>query len=130
ERVAWMKRDFPQLEEWHGLVVEWLDNRKKDNSQLTQYFSHFFRQYVIKLDLPVELKTFFSASIEFPSFYEIVCANSKSFRHSVRLNNTIHGFLQFVLAARFAHRNGDGDLVVDPAYRNPIPRRNNKTGQI
>lgn len=117
--LGWVEREYPQLETWRTLAVDWL---KGETRGLTPRFSAvvaFFERYIVQHGLPLDPAVFLARNTVLPDFYRTACPDSLQ---GIKYNNSIHAFLHFVLLRNFSEA-GDDDLpVVSPAFRNPVPR--------
>ncbi len=63
---------------------------------------------------------FLARSIDLPNFYEKACPDSQK---GIDYNNAIHYFLEFVLLRQCSEDADDGERVISPAFRNPVPQK-------
>lgn len=117
--LSWVEREYPQLETWRVLAVEWLKGETRGVDQKLQGLVSFFERYIVKQGLPFDPAVFLARSTVLPDFYRTACPDSGK---GIRYNNYIYAFLHFVLLREFSEATDDGQLVVSPAFRNPVPR--------
>lgn len=117
--LGWLGCDYPQLEPWRGLAVEWLKGETRGVAQRLNALVAFFERYLVKQGLPLEPSALLARTTVLPDFYRTACPNSKG---GIEYNNIIHAFLNFVLLRDFSEVADDGHPVVSPAFRNPVPR--------
>ena len=117
--LGWVKREYPQLETWRTLAVEWLKGETLGVHLRLSALVVFLERYLIEKSLPLDPSVFLARSTILPDFYHTACPDSKS---GIRYNNYIHTFLHFVLLREFSETADDGQPVVSPAFRNPVPR--------
>ncbi|WP_199028415.1 integrase family protein [Ralstonia sp. ASV6] len=117
--LGWVKRDYPQLAAWRELAVSWLKGETRGIAPRLQALGIFFVRYLIQQGLPLDLAALLKRDAILPDFYRTTCPDS---RQGIEYNNIIHAFLNFVLLHEFSHAADDGQLVVSPAFRNPVPR--------
>ena len=117
--LGWVKREYPQLETWRILAVEWLKGETRAIDSKLPAMAAFFERYLVQQGLPLEPSVFLARSTVLPDFYRTVCPDSET---GIKYNNYIHGFLKFVLLREFSETDDDGRSVVSPAFRNPVPR--------
>jgi hypothetical protein len=110
---------FPRLAQWRDLAVEWIKDEQRGLPVRLQALGLFFERYLIAQNLPVDLPSFFARGRDLPDFYETVCPQSTS---GVGYNNYIHNFLHSVLLKECSSDGDDGQRVISPAFRNPVPR--------
>ncbi|SIN77071.1 gamma-mobile-trio integrase GmtZ [Paraburkholderia phenazinium] len=117
--LGWVEREYPQIAAWRTLAVEWLKGETTGVGARLWALTTFFERYLIRCGLPLEPAVFLARDTILPDFYRTVCPDS---RWGLKYNNLIHAFLHFVLLRDFSEPADDGQLVVVPAFRNPIPR--------
>ncbi|XVJ47856.1 VPA1269 family protein [Pseudomonas sp. UBT] len=117
--LGWVERDYPQLNAWRDLAIEWLKGETRDIRVKLQALVTFFERYLIKQGLPLNPAEFLAQGKVFPDFYQTVCPHSKA---GIEYNNSIHIFLRFVLLREFSEESDDGKSVVSSAFCNPVPR--------
>jgi len=117
--LGWVKREYPQLETWRTLAVEWLKGETHGVHLRLSALVAFLERYLIEKSLPLDPSVFLAGSTILPDFYHTACPDSES---GIRYNNCIHAFLHFVLLRDFSETADDDQLVVSPAFRNPVPR--------
>lgn len=117
--LGWVEREYPQLETWGALAVEWIRGETRGiDTRLTALVA-FFERYLVQQGLPLDPAVFLARSTVLPDFYRTACPDSEK---GIRYNNTIHAFLHFVLMREYSEAGDDGQPVVSPAFRNPVPR--------
>lgn len=117
--LNWVKREYPQLETWRALAVEWLKGETRGVPPRLHALVGFFERYLVQQGLPLDPAVFLDRSTVLPDFYRTVCPDSK---HGIEYNNLIHAFMHFVLLREFSEATDDGQPVVSPAFRNPVPQ--------
>lgn len=117
--LGWVAREYPQLDAWRTLAVEWLKGETRGVDVRLRALVNFFEPYLIRQGLPLDPKVFLGRSTVLPDFYRMACPDS---RHGIDYNNAIHAFLHFVLLREFSETGDDGAHLILPAFRNPVPR--------
>lgn len=117
--LGWVERDYPQLDAWRTLAVEWLKGEARGVGHKLQSLVAFFERFIVQQQLPLDPAVFLARDTVLPDFYRTACPDS---RDGVNYNNAINQFLHFVLQKAFSATSDDGQLVVSPAFRNPVPR--------
>ncbi|MCD8547612.1 MAG: hypothetical protein LRY38_04000 [Aeromonadaceae bacterium] len=117
--LGWVAREYPQLEPWRVLAVEWLKGETKNVGEKLKALSTFFERYLIQQGLPLDPTVLLAGSTVLPNFYQTACPDSKA---GIESNNNIHAFLHFVLLREFSALSDDGRLVISPAFCNPVPQ--------
>ncbi len=117
--LGWVEREYPQLAAWRTLAVKWLKGETNGVSRRLQALVAFFERYIVRHGLPLDPAVFLARTTVLPGFYAVACPDSQE---GLKYNNLVHAFLQFVLLHEFSAPSDDGQPVVSPAFRNPVPR--------
>ncbi|KAB2314011.1 integrase [Betaproteobacteria bacterium SCN2] len=117
--LGWVAREYPQLEPWRGMAVEWLKGETRGVHERLMALVAFFERYLVKLSLPLDPAVFLARTTVLPDFYQTACPDSS---HGIKYNNYIHAFLHFVLLREFSEADDNGQPRVSPAFHNPVPR--------
>ena len=117
--LGWVTREYPQLESWRALAVEWLKGETRGVDMRLSALVAFFERYLVRQGLPLEPAVFLARSTVLPDFYRTACPDSIK---GIKYNNVIHAFLHFVLLLEFSEETDDGQPVVSPAFHNPVPQ--------
>lgn len=117
--LNWVKCEYPQLNAWRDLAVEWLKGENRGLSHKLHALVIFFERYLIRQNLSLDPAELLARSTYLPDFYRISCPDSPD---GVKYNNHIHSFLHFVLLREFSEISDDGKPVVSPVFHNPVPR--------
>jgi hypothetical protein len=117
--LGWAQREYPQLAAWRALAVDWMKGATEGVEVRLLGLVAFFERYLARHGLPVDPTVFLSRDIVLPDFYRTACPESAK---GIEYNNYIHAFLHFVLLRAFSVPADDGQPVILPAYRNPVPR--------
>ena len=117
--LGWITREYPQLEPWRILAVEWVKGEIRGVHHRLKALSTFFERYLIQQGLPLDPVVVLARTTVLPDFYQTICPDSKT---GIEHNNHIHAFLHFVLLREFSAPDDDGQPVISPAFRNPVPR--------
>lgn len=116
--LGWVERDYPQLTDWRFLAVEWLKGETRRIECRLRALVAFFERYLVRQGLPLDPAVLLACTTVLPDFYRTSCPDSAE---GILYNNHIHTFLQFVLQREFSEFNEGGQLVVMPAFHNPLP---------
>lgn len=117
--LGWVTQQYPQLEPWRLLAVEWLKGETRGVDWRLQALVAFFERYINELSLPPNPAVLLARTTVLPDFYRTACPDSEK---GIRYNNIIHAFLHFVLLREFSEATDEGQPVVSPAFHNPVPR--------
>ena len=117
--LGWVNCEYPQLEKWRALAVAWLKGETRGVAPRLHALVAFFERYLVQQGLPLEPSVFLDRSTVLLDFYRTACPDSAE---GITYNNHIHAFLHFVLLREFSEAADDGQPVVSPAFRNPVPR--------
>lgn len=118
-RMGWVEQEYPQLAAWRILAVDWLKGEVTALPPKLSALVAFFERYLVKQGLPLKPADILARQTVLPDFYRTACPDSFE---GLKYNNHIHAFLQYVLLRDFSETGDDGQLVVSPAFRNPVPR--------
>jgi len=118
--LTWVQQEYPQLENWRGPAVLWLQRESRGMSTKLKALVLFFEKYLVGHRLPVDPAVFLSRETPMlPDFYGSVCPNSKA---GIKANNAIHEFLDFHL--KFLTKPDDhGRPIPSSSFWNPVPIR-------
>ena len=117
--LGWVAREYPQLDSWRVLAVEWLKGETLGLGVRLSALVAFLERYLIQQGLPLDPAVLLAHNTVSPSFYQVACPDSEK---GIKYNNCIHAFLHFVLLREFSAPGDDGQPVISPAFRNPVPR--------
>jgi hypothetical protein len=119
QTLGWVERDYPQLITWQKLAAEWIKGETRGIEHRLSALVAFLERYLVQQNLPLAPEVLLASGTVLPDFYQSACPSSEM---GIKYNNHIHVFLQFVLLRDFSERNDGGELVISPAFRNPVPR--------
>lgn len=119
---GWVERNYPQLATWRELAAEWIKGETRGIPPRLRALTIFFERYLIQQGLPLEPATLLARGTVLPDFYRTSCPESIN---GIRYNNALHAFLHFVLLREFSEVADDGQPVISPAFRNPVPLMSN-----
>lgn len=117
--LGWVAKEYPQLEEWRLLAVDWLHGEVKNLGKKLRGMVCFFELYLANQKLPTNPKALLTRGAVLPNFYKVACGVGSS---GVTDNNVVSSFLDWVLLHHFSDRSDDGAPIVSPAFCNPVPR--------
>lgn len=123
--LGWVGREYPQLAAWRILAVEWLKGETSGIDPRLSAMVAFLERYLVQQSLPLDPAELLARKTVLPNFYKTACPDSAA---GIMYNNNIHSFLNFVLLREFSESDDFGQLVVSPAFHNPVPRMS-KGGQ-
>jgi len=115
--LSWVARDYPELATWRELAVEWLKDAPAGLGHRMAALSLFFKDYLLRPDVPIALDQFFARGMVLPDFRKAACSAKSA---DVPYTNAVSGFLGWVLLKQFSEVADDGSRVVSPAFRNPV----------
>jgi len=130
--LSWISREFPHLEPWRRLALDYFEakGRIPNKAELVALWK-FLISFLTQEGLPTDPEQVLLVDTVIPDFFEMACSQK---RQGVLDSNTIHGFLDFVLAEKFARLDPTtGQKTPNPEYRNPVPQRHtegDKCGRI
>ncbi|MCE0877429.1 MULTISPECIES: integrase family protein [Pseudomonas] len=117
--LGWVERDYPQLAIWRKFAIDWLKGEVKGLDKKLKALIAFFERYLIQQKLPLDPVVFLSKNSILPDLYRVALPDSID---GIASNNWIHSFLNFVLLREFSKPADDGQPVILPSFRNPVPR--------
>jgi hypothetical protein len=117
--LGWLEREYPQLEPWRILAVEWIRGETQGLNMRLPALAAFFERYLVQHGLPLNPAMFLARATVLPDFYQTACPDSET---GIKNNNYVHAFLNFVLLREFSEVSDNGQPVVSPAFRNPVPK--------
>ncbi|MCC0090613.1 gamma-mobile-trio integrase GmtZ [Aeromonas veronii] len=117
--LGWVTREYPQLEPWRTLAVEWLKGETKGVGERLRGLVIFLERYIVQQSLPLDPAVFLSRTTVLPNFYRTACPDSYT---GISANNNIHDFLYFVLLREFTLPCDEGQPIIAPTFHNPVPR--------
>ena len=117
--LGWVERQHPQLAAWRTLALMWLKGETRGVAKRLLALAAFFERYLVQQGLPVDPAVLLARNTVVPDFYRTTCPDSVD---GINYNNYVHAFLHFVLLREFSEATDDGQMVVSPAFRNPIPK--------
>ncbi len=117
--LGWVEREYPQLATWRAVAMEWIKGETRGIDTRLKALVSFFERYLVQQGLTLDPAVFLARSTVLPDFYRTACPDSEK---GIKYNNIIHAFLHFVLMRDYSEAGDDGQPVVSPAFRNPVPR--------
>ncbi len=117
--LGWVERDFPELGAWRSFAMEWLRGETLAIETRLDALTAFFERYLVGQRLPLEPAVFLARTTTLPDFYLTACPDSA---RGLKYNNNVHAFLHFVLLRAFSEDDDNGQPVISPAFRNPVPK--------
>lgn len=114
----WVSRNHSHLIDWRASMSEWIKGEVRGLGQKISALASFVERYLDAHKLPPTREEFFRKGRLVPDYYAVI---SKSSGNAAKDNNTIHHFLQWVLLHDFSDTDDDGQPIVSPLYRNPVP---------
>lgn len=122
----WVRREFPEFEEWRALAAEWLRGARSGLSGKIGALTAFFKHYLTRPDVPDKPFDLLRRGTRLPDFGEV--AGPASHDNRIGYNNQVSEFLDWVLLRDCAIEADDGERIVSPAFRNPIIRAGGMRG--
>lgn len=119
--LDWVRRDYPQFEKWRELASEWLQTAGGGLGQRLAAINAFFENYLTIEYVPSTPAEFLRRGVPLPDI-AVVASNVSAANGKVTRLNYLHDFFQWVLLRDFSVEADDGELIVSPAFRNPLAR--------
>jgi hypothetical protein len=118
----------PKLEQWRALAAEWLATVKESKGAAMDSMKTFLVDYVHGQALDVDPTKFLSVSNSTPCLYGSCFTHFKTKKEITKRYGKIFDFIDYVLRNYFSVDDDDGNAIVSPAFRNPIPPLPETTG--
>lgn len=125
--LEWVRREYPLLEEWRLLAVEWLQSVPNGLGQRIATMSAFFGNYLTLEDVPNSPAEFFLRGKRLPGFEKLVPKSSSTRKDSIK--SYLQEFFEWILLREFSAESDDGVLVISPAFQNPLTRTMSRRGK-
>jgi hypothetical protein len=122
--LTWVASDYPELNAWRILAVEWIKGQVSGLSYRVNALIAFFEIYLMHPDVPTLPNEMLLRGRELPDFRKIACPASKT---GISYNNCIHEMIEWVLLKDFSLITDNGERVISPAFRNPVPQIKSET---
>jgi hypothetical protein len=119
--LDWVRRDYPQFEEWRELASEWLQTAGGGLGQRLAAINAFFEHYLKIEHVPNTPTEFLRRGVPLPDI-AVVASNVSATNGKVTRLNYLHDFFQWVLLRNYSVEADDGELIVSPAFRNPLAK--------
>lgn len=116
--LDWVRREYPHLEEWRESAAAWLATKGTGLSSRLAMLNNFFNGYLAKPNAPTAPADLLRRGATFPDPLHAVATGTLKGK-SVR-NNELYDFFNWVLLRDFSVEADDGELVISPAFRNPL----------
>lgn len=121
---SWVTRELgPEFADWQALAATWLATQPHGLADRIVALRHFFKVYLHGLKLPLDPAILLRRNQPLPDFYETSLPKSHG---GIKWSNKVRIFLDWVLDKHFSEPDDHGQLVVSPAFWNPIPYRSQK----
>lgn len=122
--LSWVERDYPQLEKWRVLAVDWLKGETKGLKIRLESLANFFHNVLSQASVSSDPKLFLRRDSIITDFYHTYCPHSD---RGVQYNNHVNSFLNFVLLRECSEPDDYGRPVILSEYYNPVLRRSTST---
>lgn len=111
----------PELEQWRVLAAEWLNTVTGAKKEAMLAISKFLIDYIHAQGLDRDPSKFLRNGYSAPSFYHCCLTQLKGRKQVIKAYRKIGDFIAYILNGYFSVEDDDGNRVVSPAFRNPIP---------
>lgn len=120
-KLEWIRREYPQLEEWRELASEWLQKAKGGLGHRIASINAFFELYLAKEDVPNSPAELLRRGSSFVDPSSLMSKASTTGARNTR-NNDLWEFFNWTLLKNFSAQADDGELVVPPlsGIRSPV----------
>lgn len=120
--LRWAKLLYPQLSAWSDYAVRWIAHSPTNRREKLMSIRIFFEQYLLALNLPMEVGTFLQRGKVWPIFGDSILHLPIAGRRRLACNDQMADFLSWVIAADFSETDALGTMVPLPEFSNPIRR--------
>lgn len=117
--LGWMQREFPGLEEWRTMGVEWIDAQDTSISDKLTALRRLFLGYVLPNGLQTSPALLFTDSIKSNDFRKTLPDSI----YGITIFNAAVDFLDWVLLRYFSTLDEHGRRVVKSGMANPFARQ-------
>ncbi|WNC89443.1 integrase family protein [Paraburkholderia sp. FT54] len=111
----------PRLEQWRVLAAEWLATMKEGKAAAMESMKIFLVDYVHGQALDRDPAKFLSANNSTPCLYDSYFSHFKTKKEIIKRYGKITDFVNYVLRNYFSVDDDNGNAIISPAFRNPIP---------
>jgi hypothetical protein len=111
----------PRLEQWRALAAEWLATVKEGKAAAMESMKIFLVNYVHGQALDPDPAKFLSGSNSTPCLYDSCFTHFKTKKEIIKRHGKVIDFVDYVLRSYFSVDDDDGNTIISPAFRNPIP---------
>lgn len=111
----------PGLEQWRKLAAEWVGLQREDKSHAMDVMKIFLLDYIHDQGLEADPPRFLSAGYKAPCLYETCLSHYARKDKITYTSNRVSSFISYVLTNYFSVEDDDGNAVISPGFRNPVP---------
>lgn len=117
--LGWMLREYPSLEAWRAMGVEWIDAQDTSISDKLTALRRLFLGYVLPNGLQTTPVLLFAESLKSDDFRKTLPESI----YGITIFNAAVDFLDWVLLRYFSILDEHGRRVVKPGMANPFARQ-------
>lgn len=118
----WVDVLHPQLAAWKKYATRWMAHSKKNQREKLMHLRIFFEQYLLRLNLPLEVAIFFQDGKIWPNFADSILDLKISKKRRVICNDQMADFLSWIIETDFSEADTPGNISPLEGFRNPIRR--------
>jgi Putative phage integrase len=111
----------PRLEQWRTLAAEWLASLRTGKKDAMQTIKFFLVDYVHYQKLPTDPAEFLRQGYSAPCFYESCVKHLTNKKKIIAHYKRVSSLIAYSLTNYFSVEDDNGNLVVSPGFKNPIP---------
>lgn len=120
--LRWVDIKHPQLSAWRDYAVRWIEHSSKNRRAKLMNLRTFFEEYLLRLDLPLEVSTFLLAGKTWPNFSDAILHVKLAGTRRVTCNDQIADFLSWIIQTDFSEIDPFGNKIPLPGFHNPVRR--------
>ncbi|RYZ26498.1 MAG: hypothetical protein EOO10_15390, partial [Chitinophagaceae bacterium] len=120
--LSWVDDTNPELANWRDYAVAWIASSSASKIDKRIFIKIFFEQYLLRLNLPMQISSFLQASEIWPKFSDSILHVKLTNRRLVACNDHIADFLSWVLVTHFSETDSLGNSIPVAGFCNPIRR--------
>ncbi|MFY7865611.1 gamma-mobile-trio integrase GmtZ [Roseateles sp.] len=124
-----VRQNYPQFAQWRELAVEWLQTVRGGMGPRLSAINAFIEIYLTQAGVPNTPAEFLRRGAVLPDFAVLGCGPGSMTGRTTR-NNYLYEFFEWVLLRNCSEEADDGELIVSPAFRNPLSRAQKQSGSL
>lgn len=120
--LQWIDIRHPQLSVWRNYAVRWIAHSSKNQRSKLNHLRIFFEEYLLRLELPLEVGIFLQAEKKWPNFSETILHVQLTDKRRIICNDHIADFLSWIIRTEFSEIDPLGNTMPLSDFHNPVRR--------